>query len=105
MLDCDETIKAIRKSLRSRSSKSWSVTGGRGTAWGWISIKSPPARSTDEYGTMTDEESEELRVLLGLDRIGSTKGVNIPDSDKYYQEYLDRAAGQKPGTLGTQYWD
>ena len=40
----NETIKAIRKALRARSGKSWSVTGGRGTAWGWLTIDAPPAR-------------------------------------------------------------
>lgn len=42
----DETIKAIKAALKKRSGKDWSVTGGRGTAWGWIAITAPPKRRT-----------------------------------------------------------
>ena len=40
----DEAIKAIRAGLRARSDKPWSVTGGRGTASGWLKITAPPRR-------------------------------------------------------------
>lgn len=40
----DEAIEAIRNGLKRRSGKQWSVTGGRGTAWGWIKISVPPRR-------------------------------------------------------------
>src|SRR4026209_1714610 len=43
-MDRNETIKAIKTSLQKRSGKQWSVTGGRGTAWGWITISVPPKR-------------------------------------------------------------
>lgn len=43
-MDRNETITAIRTALKNRSGKQWSVTGGRGTAWGWISISSPKSR-------------------------------------------------------------
>lgn len=42
----NETIKEIKSALKQRSGKAWSVTGGRGTAWGWITITAPPARCT-----------------------------------------------------------
>lgn len=42
----DSAISTIRAALRRRSGKAWSVTGGRGTAWGWITIEAPPARRT-----------------------------------------------------------
>jgi hypothetical protein len=45
-VDRDETIKAIRTALKRRSGKTWSVTGGRGTAGGWINISAPPRRCT-----------------------------------------------------------
>ncbi len=35
-MDRDEAIKRIRAALKRRSGKLWSVTGGRGTSWGWI---------------------------------------------------------------------
>lgn len=43
-MDRNEAILAIRTALKNRSGKPWSVTGGRGTAWGWISIDVPRAR-------------------------------------------------------------
>lgn len=53
--DRDHTITTIRRTLRSRSGKSWSVTGGRGTAYGWITITAPPARRVNSY-YMTPED-------------------------------------------------
>ena len=44
MMTRDETIKAIRNALRARSGKTWSVKGGHGTGWGWITISVPPKR-------------------------------------------------------------
>lgn len=43
-IDRNEAIKTIKAALKARSGKSWSVTGGRGTAWGWIKISVPPSR-------------------------------------------------------------
>ena len=43
-MDRNETIIAIRTALKNRSGKQWSVTGGTGTAWGWIKISVPPSR-------------------------------------------------------------
>jgi hypothetical protein len=40
-MDRNETIKTIRTALRRRSGKAWSVTGGRGTGWGWITSPHP----------------------------------------------------------------
>jgi hypothetical protein len=122
----DEAIGAIRASLKQRSGKVWSVKGGRGTAWGWITIDAPPARRTwghvlpaglpdypesyveQDLGTpdhhMGPAERAELGRLLGLDRpVHSYE--SIPASSAYYAEYVDRAAGRTPAKLGTQYWD
>ena len=41
-LDRNEAIKRIKAALKARSGKSWSVTGGKGTAWGWIKIDTTP---------------------------------------------------------------
>lgn len=43
-MERNEAIAAIRTALKARSGKAWSVTGGRGTAWGWITISVPPSR-------------------------------------------------------------
>lgn len=45
-MDRNETIARIRAALKRRSGRPWSVTGGRGTARGWITLPAPrPARS------------------------------------------------------------
>ena len=43
-IDRDEAIKRIRSALKRKTGKTWSVTGGRGTAWGWITVQAPPKR-------------------------------------------------------------
>jgi hypothetical protein len=45
-LDRDETIARIKAALKRRSDRAWSVKGGRGTAWGWITVEAPPRRRT-----------------------------------------------------------
>ena len=102
-MDRKETIKRIGKALKDRSGKPWSVTGGRGTAWGWITIDAPPKRRTND-GHMTIEDQEELAKLLGRDRIHH-QGVSIPAGNDYYIEYIDRAEGRPPSVVGEPYWD
>lgn len=112
-MDRDETIQRIRKALRRRSGKTWSVTGGRGTAWGWITIDAPPARrhfgfdgeDRGEPGVMGLANREELGKLLGLEGRVHQQGVNVPASTEYRQEYVDRAEGRVPSVEGTPYWD
>lgn len=43
-IDRDEAIKRIRAALKRKTGKSWSVSGGRGTAWAWIRVQAPPRR-------------------------------------------------------------
>jgi len=127
MNDRDETIKAIKQALRVRSGKPWSVTGGRGTAWGWITIDAPPARRTwahrlkeggsqynsedyEEYDSgvpgrgTSPEERAELGRLLGLDGPAHHQGVNVPASSAHYREFIARAQG-KPAVVAEAYWD
>jgi hypothetical protein len=125
-MDRDEAIDRIRKALRERSGKTWSVKGGRGTAWGWIRIASPPAKQTTRHrlrpgqpdrpenyepydsgqpgGVMTVADREELARLLGLERVHDA-GVSIPNSTDYYIEHIDRAEGRPPSVVGNPYWD
>lgn len=130
MNDRDNTIKQIKAALQRRSGKTWSVTGGRGTAWGWITIDAPPKRRTwshriknsgtgcgipsdyEEYDTgkpnaghMSPDDRAELGRLLGKDGPSHQQGESIPASGGYYQEYIDRAEGRKPTKLGEVYWD
>jgi hypothetical protein len=126
----EQTIKRIKVALQKRSGKQWSVTGGRGTAWGWLTIDAPPARRTwhtrlkadaspaqlpedyeeyedpsKEWGSMAPAERVELAALLGLGRPVSHQGVSIPAGSDYWEEYCDRAEGRAPAKLGKPYWD
>lgn len=125
-MTCDEAIRRIRAALRRRSGKAWSVTGGRGTSYGWIRIDAPPARRrwhdlprprSQATGAEVYEEVEggpgghaspadraELAALLGLDA-AHFQGVSIPASIDYREEYVARAEGHEPEVLGNPYWD
>ena len=100
----NEAIEQIRAGLKARSKKRWSVRGGSGTAWGWITISAPPARC-EEFGRMSEEDSVELSELLAHPNGISRQGVSVPSSSAYYREYVDRANGRELEVLGTQYWD
>jgi hypothetical protein len=101
-VDRNEAIAAIRKNLKARSSTPWSVRGGEGTAWGWITITAAPRRCVN--GNMTPEDCHELAQLLGLDS-AHYQGVSIPASNGHRLEYLDRSAGRVPEVYGEIYWD
>lgn len=98
-MDRDQAIERIRKALRARSGKSWSVKGGRGTSYGWITIDVPPAREA--------HRTEELKELARLMNVGTVhyQGMDIPASHDYRQEAVDRAEGRTPTVVGTPYWD
>jgi hypothetical protein len=98
----DEAIAAIRKALRARSGLTWSVTGGRGTGWGWITITAPPARRT-AHGDMTDDDARQLHAMLGLPN-RSRQFVLVPASAAHRREYVARAEGL-PVTATPAYWD
>ena len=98
-MDRNSTIARIRTGLKARSGKSWSVTGGTGTAYGWIRIGVTPRQAQGR-----PEWKAELAQLLGKDRVHSG-GESIPPSNAYYQEYIDRAEGRTPIVIGTTYWD
>ena len=98
----DATINRIRKALRERSGKSWSVKRGKGTAYSWITIESPPARQI--AGENTQLEMMELAQLLGLDTVHH-QGESVPAGSDYRREYIDRAEGRTPSVKGEPYWD
>lgn len=102
-MDRNQAISEIKQALRKRSGKSWSVTGGRGTSWGWLTIEATPARRVD-FDYTSEADREELAKLLGLDSVHQ-QGVSIPASNGHYQEYVDRANGRTPSKLGERYWD
>lgn len=123
----DAVIYRLRVALRQRTGRTWSVTGGRGTAWGWIKIDAPPARQTwrhrlregatfdrpedyEEYdsgrpgGHMSPADRLELAAFMGLERV-HVDGISIPASSDYYTEHVDRAEGRAPRVTGRPYWD
>lgn len=107
----DEAITRIRAGLRQRTGKAWSVSGGRGTGWGWIRIEAPPKRRVDDAGGTaggqyytSQSDCAELAAALGLEKVHD-QGVSIPASSAYYTEYVDRAEGRSPSVRGTRYWD
>jgi hypothetical protein len=95
-------IAQIKGALQRRSGKAWSVTGGRGTAWGWLSINTPPSKRPDGYN-MTEADALELAQLLGVTRV-SRQGESVPASSAHYREYIRRANGL-PATVTPPYWD
>lgn len=126
-IDRDDAIKAIKDALRRRSGRAWSVTGGKGTAWGWITIDAPPKRRTARFvdngrkddrgytawdledtaqpgGYITPADQAELCELLGLERMHH-QGISIPADTNYRIEYVNRAEGRNPAAYGTPYWD
>jgi hypothetical protein len=100
--DRNETIEKVKAALQKRSKKQWSVTGGKGTGWGWIHISAPPKRLNN--GFMTPEDGKELAKLLDLDHV-QLQYHSVGASSAYRTEIVDRAEGRKPRTQGTPYWD
>lgn len=101
----DEAIARIKAALKARTGKVWSVTGGRGTAWGWITIRAVKRHAADEWGRLTEEDQTLLAEVLGLDHPVHPQGFDIPASSSFYAEYVDRAEGREPRVYGVQYWD
>jgi len=125
----DAIIAAIRNALKTRSGKAWSVTGGRGTAWGWITVESPPARRTqrcrlkagavtnwpDDYevydsgepgGSMTRADAADLAGLLGIEPSQCRQHWSIPSQRDFQRLALCRAMhGHDGGFTASANWD
>lgn len=39
-----DAVRRIKAALKRKTSKTWSVHGDRGTAWGWITVEAPKSR-------------------------------------------------------------
>ena len=100
--DRNTTITALRKVLKRRTGRTWSVTGGRGSSWGWITVNSPPARR-DGY-SITDEDGTLLMAAFGMEhhRPGT---LTIPAGTAHRRVYLQRAHGVPRTFTAEQYWD
>lgn len=127
-MDRDECIARLRAALKRNSGKSWSVTGGRGTAWGWIRIDAPPKRRTwvhylpegmpdhtENYrerdggipgrGHMSPADRELLGRVLGLEGPVHIQGHSIPAASDYRREAVERAEHGRSSVVPVPYWD
>ena len=104
-MDRNEAIKRIRTALKSRSCLKWSVTGGRGTAWGWITVTAPKS-TLGEYGEMNEKQRDALGALMNRngERAGRD-GISIPASSEFYAYYANAAEGYFPHEMPKPYWD
>jgi len=113
MLDRNEAIKRIRAALKEKTGKPWSVRGGRGTGWGWITVSSPPRRRVchdenpdydwraypstspcylerqpkegEEGYYISDAEAQELANAFGMERPVHCQGLSIsPDNRDWH---------------------
>jgi hypothetical protein len=98
----NEVIAKIKAAFKARGLR-YSVTGGRGTAWGWITIDLLPAvyKKLDEAGRKAAYHM--LGRYLGKETGWTSE--SIPASSDYYREYIDRANGRTPSVIGEPYWD
>jgi hypothetical protein len=101
--DRNATIAEIKRALKTRSGQAWSVTGGRGTAYGWIHIDVRPAIRSN-YDTARVGR-DKLSTLLGLPYKQAYGGVSVPASRAHYREYLERAHGLPVTAVAEPYWD
>jgi hypothetical protein len=91
-MDRNEAIARIKLALKKRSGKTWSVTGNRGTAWGWIDVTVRP-RERNEYGYMSEAARGELALLFGLGGEVHQQGLSIPPDERDW--HVARAEGAK----------
>ncbi len=81
-VDRNDAIARLKAALK-KSGKTWSVTGGRGTAWGWLNITAPPSRC-GEFGYMTESDRAELATLIGRDRPCHMQGESVSPEDREF---------------------
>lgn len=133
-MDRNEAIKRIRTALQKRSGKAWSVTGGRGTAWGWLTIDAPPARRTWHFEIRDDAPfTDDAGNVIPWEQRGDwtnipgkTTGSASPDERRElaqllgkdwchqqgesvppgaWMEYVERAEGKTPTKVYVPDWD
>ena len=103
--DRDIAIARIKAALKRRTGHSWSVTGGRGTAWGWIEVTTPPAHQRKHGRTeMSRGECIALARVLGLESVHN-QGWSIPAGGDYRKDAVMRAEKGMSDVTPEQYWD
>lgn len=99
-----DAIATVKASLRARSGYSWSVTGGKGTAWGWLRVNVAP-KDQAQFSCMAEVDQVWLALLLGHDYPIHQQGESIANSGGHYKQLIAQAAGYNPTVFGEQYWD
>lgn len=87
----DEAIKRLRTALKAKTGKAWSVSGGRGTGYGWMTIQASKSRrvahklNPDYNGFDTIPEC--VRIT------GSPPWIECISQDKAENQYTSDADG------------
>lgn len=68
-------VRVVRKLLKERTGVAWSVSGGRGTAWGWVTITAAKSRQAD--GNMRPGDQALLARVLGADSPVHHQGESV----------------------------
>lgn len=63
--DVEACVKLLRKLLRERTGREWSVTQKRGTSCGWLQIDAPPRRLVGPFRYLSFEDQILLSAALG----------------------------------------
>jgi len=87
---CGEACKILRRLLRERTGRDWSVTHSLGTAWSWMQIHAVPKRR-GAFGYLTIEDQILLSAALGTHV--HTRGESMRPSSGSRGIYVFRAAG------------
>lgn len=98
-MDRTAAIAAIRLELRNATGRRWSVRGGTGTSWGWITVTAPPSRMV--AGRMSEQDAAELTELFGEPAGGA---ISIPASPAHYAQAVNRLRGLDTPAPAA-YWD
>jgi len=86
----DDACKILRRLLRERTGRDWSVTRGRGTASSWLRIHAPPKRR-GEFDYLTIEDQILLSAALGTHV--HTQGESMRPCSGSQGSYVFRSAG------------
>lgn len=113
-----DAVRRIRTALKKKTGKTWSVTGGRGTAWSWLCVQAPKKRRvshkenpawdwTDHWTTespyieyvredgpnyyTSDEDAKELARAFGLIDREKVHFQGLQISPDEWEFYVERA--------------
>jgi len=123
-LDRNEVVKRIKAALRRKTGRTWSVHGGRGTGWGWITVEAPKGRRVshkanpdcaDPFNAPYDErvieyvredgrnsytslaDCIELAEAFGFDKPTHCQGISIsPDGWERYAALVEADHSAEP---------